>query len=126
MPDRIQYTLSWLFFGFTGRIRRATYVWSAVFFVAIYTYVVVQIVQTPEDSALFGLWGLVMFAVLVVSAWAGIALSAKRLHDLGYSGLFALIMFFPMVSILFFALLCVWPGEPVPNRFGESPVVEAD
>jgi uncharacterized membrane protein YhaH (DUF805 family) len=117
-----KYTLKWLFFGLSGRIRRKTYILSAVFFVAIYTYLVIRIYRVPEDTMEYSLWGLVLLAVLVVSAWSSIALSVKRLHDLGFTGFVAIAMFIPMVSFLFFMVLCVFPGQEGPNRFGQSPI----
>lgn len=118
-----QYTLKWLFFGVSGRIRRKTYMLSAVFFVAVYTYLVIQITQAPEDSAQVGLWGLALLAVLLVSAWSSVALAVKRLHDLGFTGFVAIVMFIPMVSFLFFVVLCAFPGQNGANQYGESPIV---
>lgn len=123
MSAGTQYTLKWLFFGVSGRIRRKTYMLAAAFFVAVYTYLVVQIVRTPEDSAQMGLWGLIFLAVLLVSAWSSVALAVKRLHDLGYSGFVAIAMFIPMVSFLFFVALCAFPGQIGANQYGESPIV---
>ncbi len=122
MQEEPDYTLKWLFFGFTGRIRRMTYVLSAVFFIAIYTYLLIQLVQAPKDSAEIGIWGLVLLAVLVISAWSSAALSVKRLHDMGFSGFLVILVFVPMVSMLFFLALAFWPGQPGKNQFGASPV----
>ncbi len=123
MSAGTQYTLKWLFFGVSGRIRRKTYMLSAVFFVAVYTYLVVQITRAPEDSVQVGLWGLALLAVLLVSAWSSVALAVKRLHDLGFTGFVAIVMFIPMVSFLFFIVLCAFPGQNGANQYGESPIV---
>jgi uncharacterized membrane protein YhaH (DUF805 family) len=122
MRSAPQYTLKWLFFGFSGRIRRGTYMLAALFFGAVFTYLVVQIVRTPEDSVEFGLWGLAFFAALLVSAWASVALAFKRLHDMGYPGYLAVLMFIPMASLLCVLALCFWPGEPGANKYGASPL----
>ncbi len=123
MSTGTQYTLKWLFFGVSGRIRRKTYMLSAVFFVAVYTYLVVQITRAPEDSAQVGLWGLAFLAVLLVSAWSSVALAVKRLHDMGFTGFVAIVMFIPMASFLFFVVLCAFPGQKGANQYGESPIV---
>jgi len=117
------YSLKWLFFSFSGRIRASTFFLSAVLIVSMHAYIVIQITRTPETSWQFGAWGLVYLIVLLVSAWAGFALAFKRLHDMGYSGLLAVIMFIPMLSLLFFFALCFWPGNHGRNKFGESPLV---
>ncbi len=121
MPAVAKYTLKWLFFGFSGRIRRVTYMLSTVFFVALYAYLVAEIMRTPEESTAFGLWGLVFLALMVVSLWSSVALSFKRLHDLGYSGMLSILMLFPFVSFVFFIALCAMPGEPKRNQYGDSP-----
>jgi len=116
-----KFTLKWLFFGFSGRIRRITYMLSSVFFVALYAYIIAEIMRTPKESTAFGLWGLAFLALMVVSLWASIALSFKRLHDLGYSGMLSFLMLFPMVSFVFFIALCALPGQPQRNQYGDSP-----
>ncbi len=123
MSASTKYTLRWLFFGVSGRIRRKTYMLSAAFFVAIYSYLAIQINRTPEDSVEFSLWGLVLLLLMIVSVWSSIALSVKRLHDLGVTGFVAIVMFIPMVSFLAFVVLCAFPGQKEPNQFGESPIV---
>ncbi len=125
LHNKPNYTLKWLFFGFAGRIRRSTYMWSAVLIVMFHAYVLIQIVTTPEDSIAFGLWGLVFLGLLLVSIWTIVALSAKRLHDIGFSGFLALAMFIPMVALICFGVLCFLPGQPGRNRFGESPLIGA-
>lgn len=123
MAKAVNYTLKWLFFEFTGRIRRMTYFLSGLVFVMLYTYLVAVIVQTPEDTALLGLLGLAFLGLMAVSLWATVALSIKRLHDLGYPGTLAIAMFIPMVSFLFFFVLCLFKGNPGSNKYGSSPVV---
>ena len=122
MTNKPDYTLTWLFFGFSGRIRRSTYIWSTIFFIALNTYVVMSIVATPEESTAFGLWGLALLAMLIVSLWSSIALSVKRLHDMGYSGFLSLIMFVPMASMILFLVLCVMPGQSGKNQYGAPPI----
>ena len=99
-----------------------TYFLSAVLIVTVHTYIVIQINNTPKTSWQFGAWGLVFLAALLVSVWVSIALAFKRLQDIGFSGFLAIAMFIPMLSLLFFIILCVWPGTPGRNRFGESPL----
>jgi uncharacterized membrane protein YhaH (DUF805 family) len=45
-------------------------------------------------------------------------MSAKRLHDMGRSGWFA--VFFIIGDILMFLFLCIPPGTPGPNRYGSQ------
>ncbi len=123
MSTQSKYTLKWLFFEFDGRIRRMTYFLSGVFFVLLYTYITAAIFQTPKSSALLGWLGLAFLGLMAVSLWATIALSVKRLHDLGFPGVMTVVMFIPMVSFLFFFALCLVPGNPGKNQYGSSPVM---
>ena len=123
MAMKIKYTIQWLFFEYTGRIRRLTYFLSGVFFVMLYTYLTVVIVQTPETSPIFGWLGLAFLGLMGISLWAVVALSVKRLHDLGFPGTLAVAMFIPMVTFIFFFVLCLFKGNPGSNKYGKSPIV---
>lgn len=117
------YTLKWLFFGFSGRIRRSTYIWSAIFFVALYAFLIIQIALTPPTALKIGFLGLAVMIMVIVSVWCWLALSIKRLHDMGFSGFFTVLMMIPMLAFLVFLGLCFWPGQSGRNAYGEPPFV---
>ena len=48
-----------------------------------------------------------------------VALGVKRLHDFGKPGIFAVALFIPMVSILAFIVLCLYPGDAGANEYGD-------
>ncbi len=50
-----------------------------------------------------------------------ISLTARRLHDIGWSGWFALIMLVPYLNIGLFLFLVFWEGQSKPNMFGIEP-----
>ncbi|KSB88435.1 hypothetical protein AS593_05235 [Caulobacter vibrioides] len=134
-------TLSKKLFGFQGRLRRRDY-W--LFTIAI---------GVLNIALLFGLSGILgvaytdpwMQAVSLITAWPGIAVMVKRLHDRNRSGWFALIAWVPsltalalipfanqtylMVNSIFSALVGIWilvdlgilDGTKGPNRYGASP-----
>jgi uncharacterized membrane protein YhaH (DUF805 family) len=64
------------------------------------------------------MWSFIFFIAFIASLWSNIALAVKRLHDLDKPGIAALILFVPVVSIVAFLLLCLFPGQPGPNRYG--------
>ena len=45
----------------------------------------------------------------------------RRLHDLGMSGLVAILMIIPVVNIILTVYLCLQDGQKEKNDFGEAP-----
>ncbi|HEX4251406.1 MAG TPA: DUF805 domain-containing protein [Pseudonocardia sp.] len=105
---------------FTGRARRTEF-WMFVLF-----SVIISIVLSFVDSLIFGrgpnggggpLSLLYSLAVLLPS----IAVSARRLHDIGRSGWWQLIGIIPIIGWI---LVIVWfatPGKAEPNQWGQNP-----
>lgn len=66
--------------------------------------------------------------MLITLAWALIAgagnvmLIIRRLHDLGKSGYFALIVFIPVIGIIFSVAMFCLPGQVGWNEYGEDPL----
>jgi uncharacterized membrane protein YhaH (DUF805 family) len=60
------------------------------------------------------------WAVVLVSIWSNVALGVKRLHDLDRPGIIAASLFIPVISIIAFLVLCIFPGTPGPNRYGAA------
>ena len=48
-----------------------------------------------------------------------IALAVRRLHDTGRSGAWALLVVFG-IGLIVLAVLWAWPGQPGPNKYGET------
>lgn len=109
-------TFTWLFFGLSGRISRAAYFFSGLLLYLARFYPVYKILvsQGSEEAQTF--WGGVFLLTILGAIVCHIALSVKRLHDLGASGWFALL--FLVGDFLFYIVLCLIPGNPGPNRFG--------
>lgn len=88
---------------------------------SVLAVIVVMIVKTPEGSAdLVGL-GLALIAVGLASIWGVLALSAKRLHDLGWSIGVIVLLFVPMVTAVFLLILAIMPGSQETNPHGPPP-----
>ena len=84
------------------------------------------------------------YALIVLVCWSSVAISAKRLHDMGRPGYWACLNFLPIVGLLFaafvgaatfwwawfnytsyfvafkFVVEGLWPGTKEPNSLGES------
>lgn len=88
---------------------------------SVLAVIVVMIVKTPDNSPdLVGL-GLALIVAGLVSIWGVLALSAKRLHDLGWSIGVIILLFVPMVTMVFLLILAIMPGSQETNPHGPPP-----
>lgn len=105
------------YFDFSGRASRKEYwmfILSIVTVAILFSMLGGVLTGTSQVLALVVLG--VQFAILIPS----IAISVRRLHDVGISGWWFLISFIPLLGLilLFFFLK---KGDVGPNRYGEDP-----
>ena len=93
--------------GFSGRARRSEYWWWVL--VVLLASIVTQMISQK-------LGGIFSLAVLL----PGIAVGARRLHDIGKSGWWQLISLIPLLGWLVLIYWMVQPSEG-PNQFGSAP-----
>lgn len=111
--------LLWLFFGLKGRVSRAAYLLAALLMVVILTFTLYRIGMAPEESDVQQAWLSAFFVAALVSEWSSIALAVKRLHDFDKTGMLAIVMLVPALSIVAFVVLCIVPGTEGANSYGE-------
>ena len=99
---------------FDGRARRKEY-WMYTLFTIIITIVLsiidAAVLKMPALQALYAIGTLL----------PGIAVTIRRLHDIGKSGWAMLIVFIPLIGAI---LLLVWTATdstPGPNQYGPNP-----
>lgn len=103
--------------GFTGRASRAEF-WWFILFTCIVSWVI-AILYAVTNMAIFQWISWVVNLGLLIPT---LAVSWRRLHDVGRAGGWWFINFVPIVGWIFFIIWCVKPSEPQPNRFGNVPV----
>lgn len=108
----------WLFFGFSGRVSRAAFFLAGLLLAILQAFTLYRFTLAPEGSGASGVWALSFWALFFVSVFSSVALGVKRLHDFGKPGIFAVTLFIPMVSIIAFIALCVFPGHAGANEYG--------
>lgn len=64
-------------------------------------------------SALYGIWGLAIFV-------PSLALTVRRIHDMGKSGWFFCMIFIPLVGFIFPFVWGIVDSVPGPNQYGPS------
>ena len=113
---------------FKGRARRSEYWYFSLFnylvTIAVTILIVVLISAGGEDVAgiLTILYTIFSFAIIL----PGIAVSVRRLHDVGRSGAY---LFFSMIPVVGPVMLLIWSiedGAPGVNQYGPSPKYGAD
>lgn len=101
---------------FTGRSRRKEY-WMFTLFSLI-----ISIVLSSIDRFVFGLegYGINSLYSLVVMI-PSLAVSVRRLHDVGKSGWFLLIALIPLIGAIWLLVLFCTEGNNGENQYGPDP-----
>ncbi|HRQ66029.1 MAG TPA: DUF805 domain-containing protein [Xanthomonadaceae bacterium] len=113
-----------LLFSFEGRIGRKTFWLTTLALVALMIAVQVVAIGLALVSETLGMIGmLVMLVVAIGVLWAGLAIQAKRWHDLDKSGWWILINLVPVVGGLYALVMTGFvKGSDGRNQFGDDPV----
>lgn len=111
--------------NFNGRARRSEY-WYFVL-----ANLIILVLATILDSAL-GLnfsplpYGYLYALVAVVSFIPGLAVAVRRLHDIGKSGWFYLVVLIPLVGAIWLLVLFCTEGDSGENQYGPDPKSEGN
>jgi uncharacterized membrane protein YhaH (DUF805 family) len=113
-----------LLWSFDGRIGRIAYAAGSLLnlilmFIALAIVTHRSLGSHGAFSMMPGFGSMVaMMITMVLCCWAQLALAAKRLQDLGISGLFSLLLLIPFVGMIIIVGLLIPPGEDNDNRYG--------
>ena len=117
---------------FSGRARRKEY-WSWVLFVVVAFFVLGYLDSVLglggkttgyAEGASVGFnmqGGLLTLLFLLATFIPGLAVSVRRLHDVGKSGWMILIGLIPLFGWIYLIYLYVQPGMTGPNEYGPDP-----
>ena len=110
--------LTWLFFGWSGRLSRAPFALGWAFWLMLLSAALARIVVVPKEDPSFLFWAFTFFGVGIVATVSSIMLTIKRLHDMNLPVPLIICLFIPAIS--FFALIAfmVWPGTSGANDYG--------
>lgn len=124
--DSIKSVLLMNYANFEGRAARSEYWWYYLFTIltgfciGIVDGIILIAMDVPLDSPLWIISPLVtifQLAILVPS----LAVTVRRLHDIGKSGWYLLLIFIPLVGIILLIVWCCTDGELLPNAYGPPP-----
>lgn len=99
---------------FSGRARRQEY-WMFLLF-NLAALIVVAIIDSVIGTFP---WLYLLYALGVFLP--GLAVSVRRLHDIGKSGWWLFIAAVPLVGGIWLLVLTATEGQPNPNQYGPSP-----
>lgn len=105
---------------FNGRARRTEY-WMFALFNFIFL-VAALIIDNVAGTTVGGLpYGLFYFVYALAVFIPGLAVGVRRLHDVGKSGWFYLIIFIPIVGGIWLLVLFCTEGVIGSNEYGANP-----
>ena len=102
---------------FTGRARRSEYWWFTLCNLIIIVVLSVIGNMMGGQSGQQTLAGIYSLAVLI----PGVAVGVRRLHDVGKSGWWYLLVFVPIVGGLVLLFWFIQDSEPGDNQWGPNP-----
>lgn len=99
---------------FSGRARRKEYWMGGLinFFIGIIVYLIDTLLGTyPVLGGLYSLFVFIPF----------LAVNVRRLHDVGKSGWWYLLIFVPIIGVIWLLVLLATDSMPGENQWGPSP-----
>lgn len=110
---------------FSGRARRSEY-WFFVLFNMIISYGGLLCGTLIELSV--GSSGVISYILYIIYNLAifipGLAVCMRRLHDIGKSGWWLLLVLIPFIGAIYMIVLFCKDSEPGTNQYGENPKVQ--
>ena len=102
---------------FNGRASRAEFWWFILFTFIVNAVlgILAAITNWGVINYIDGLFGLAVIIPTLAVSW-------RRLHDIGKAGGWWFINFIPLVGSVIFIIWCAQPSEPRANRFGDVPL----
>lgn len=112
-----------LFFTSKGRLNRKSYIYRSIFLSLVLG--IIQLIlelATAAIEALELLFAVMILVLCIFGFVASIMMLARRLHDLDKSGWWMLLLFVPLVNILFYIYILFFKGTEGPNQYGDDPL----
>ena len=100
------------YFDYKGRSNLAQF-WNYYLYSAVVGFIIGLVLGLLHIQILALIAGIALFI-------PGICIGIRRLHDLGLSGLWYLIVFIPFIGSLSLLLMFSLPGEKSANAYGEA------
>jgi uncharacterized membrane protein YhaH (DUF805 family) len=104
---------------FSGRARRKEY-WMFVLFNFIFCFAA-MILDNLFGTVIDGMpYGVIYILYALAMMIPGLAVGVRRLHDVGKSGWFYLVVFIPLIGAIWLLVLFVTEGNQGSNSYGQD------
>ncbi len=110
--------MGWLLFGLKGRASRQSY-WLAYTLLICLNAAIVGQLFGGEEASFSRIAETVGPLIILATIYSNLAVTVKRLHDVGYSGFLSIAMFVPIVNLVFTIWVGILPGTAGPNAYGD-------
>ena len=113
---------AWFFFSPSGRISRGPFGLGILFWFCLQFASIAQMFAADrrDSDGLLVFSFLLLIVAAILSVVSMVMLTIKRVHDLGYPGLVAFLIFVPVASFFALVFFLLFPSGP-PNRYGYAP-----
>jgi uncharacterized membrane protein YhaH (DUF805 family) len=108
-----------LYFSLQGRVSRQAYwlfFFLPLFLIGVVLGFLIGGMHVPSRNVV-----VILFLLAPLLIWVGVAVSVKRLHDLGRSGWWAVLCFVPYLNYVAMPILGIIPGKTGSNAYGKDP-----
>jgi uncharacterized membrane protein YhaH (DUF805 family) len=109
------------YFEFNGRLSRKEY-WMYVLFTTIFALIAIIIDNLMGTTAGNSHVGLFFFIYLIAIASPDLAADVRRLHDVGKSSSFMLVILIPFIGIIWYLFVLSKEGVTGENEYGANPI----
>lgn len=124
-----EYTVKWALFSFKGRLSRKSFWLGALLMVLVQFAMFAAVAgladpqsgRTQLEDGPAILVGFAFMGMWIATAWAVLAMSVKRLHDLSMPGVLAILLLVPAIAFFAFLFLAFMPSRQETNRHGAPP-----
>jgi uncharacterized membrane protein YhaH (DUF805 family) len=104
---------------FSGRARRSEY-WYFRLFCWLVDIVLLILAAAFSGTAMSGIFGLLLLVFGLIILLPGLAVSWRRMHDIGKSGMWNLILFAPCIGWILWLIYLTTDSDHRENEFGRS------
>lgn len=109
-------------FDFSGRARRKEYWYFTLYHTILAFSGELLAVGLINENAMIGsVFAAIVFLYILASTVPSIAVTVRRLHDIGKSGSWLFIGFIPLIGSIWLLVLMCTDGTSGPNRYGLDP-----
>lgn len=110
--------------NFSGRARRKEY-WMFLLFNVIFAALAIIIDNLLGTADPLTGYGVIYFLYVLAVFIPGLAVTVRRLHDVGKSGWMYFIVLIPIIGAIWLLVLLASEGDQAINQYGASPYSES-